>query len=403
MSKTTDQECAERLAEIRRSVGTDHEIQWSPRTAHFLLAELDRVTAERDHSVFLRDEAQEADIHLRKRLQEALDFAEELRTTEPGRLITERDTALADLKRVEAERDAARQSAFVDWPATCAAMERSRNAWAEKCAGLEVERDRLALAVECLNALESKAHHSAYLLRNALEKMRARDVGEGFFHDCPGNCSICVRAEAALAATDMSKKPENIDTSAGHVDAAATEAKPVSDCKTDSDGACICGYPDKQRIAELEATCATKDEALRGLIRAWEKFGPALATLRGTPTSLDKARAALASDAGKALLERLEKAEEIAAEELNDTEFWKAKAGENLLRAEKAERELKEMEEDADASAAEWRRDARSQAFAECAEIARNCDWLGGSPEGKSSSLRETIANTIEARARGGT
>lgn len=46
---------------------------------------------------------------------------------------------------------------------------------------------------------------------------------------------------------------------------------------------------------------------------------------------------------------------------------------------------------------------ARAKAIENAAKVALECDWLGGSPEGKYSSLRETIAAAIRAMKDGGT
>ncbi len=41
---------------------------------------------------------------------------------------------------------------------------------------------------------------------------------------------------------------------------------------------------------------------------------------------------------------------------------------------------------------------ARAKALEDAAKVAEECDWLAGPPEGKSSSLRETIAAAIRAK-----
>lgn len=197
----------------------------------------------------------------------------------------------------------------------------------------------------------------------------------------------------------------------------------ASDCPTHG------GKPThQQRIAELESQCAAMREALEPAYKALD------ATEWMPAEWYREADAALASDTGKALLERHKADHEDTMNLLSQaTQKWQTA----MARAENAERELRgladirdtlrEVCEERDKAerelaafggvtaltvdaagdnpaitldvrelAAAHNRDVRSQAFAECAEIARE---VGAAQP----LLAERTAQAIEARARGET
>lgn len=134
--------------------------------------------------------------------------------------------------------------------------------------------------------------------------------------------------------------------------------------------------------AELEAQCAAMRKALERFVFLMKdaaynaQEGGLEDFLRCVARLAVDAEFALAVDAGKALLERLKKAE-----------------------AELAKLESITMQEVLEPD----RIQTRAKALEDAARVALECDWLGGSPEGKYSSLRETIAAAIRALKDGGT
>lgn len=124
-----------------------------------------------------------------------------------------------------------------------------------------------------------------------------------------------------------------------------------------------------ERIADLEAQCAAMNEALRAGVMGYD------ADLRasrghGLPVALwDWVQRALAPDAGKALLERLEHHRKTATKYLSALEeckgrLAKAEAIANLNTA-KVDAELERIDESLEKHVTE----ARTQAFEECAKV----------------------------------
>jgi hypothetical protein len=185
-----------------------------------------------------------------------------------------------------------------------------------------------------------------------------------------------------------------------------------------------------QRCAQLEAQCAAMREAIQThseCVTVCDRCG------HETPNSTDDVCRALASSAGKALLERLEKAERLVTElrcTLDGADCTQREGGDTRhcrvdklcwrCRAEKAERELETRYAETTPDEIQALRKAgpdvmlaeilryrnmlgramhnTEKAFAECAELVRSGTW---SPTPDGVSIRDFIAQAIRAKAGG--
>lgn len=120
----------------------------------------------------------------------------------------------------------------------------------------------------------------------------------------------------------------------------------------------------ERRIQELEAQCAATRKALGKMNRAVAELVACGSILDDdVRPEIDLAESALATDAGKAMLERLERAETESA-------GWKAAMNVHAERAEKAERERDEFEARIDSESAQAQEDRWNQALEEAAKVA---------------------------------
>lgn len=117
----------------------------------------------------------------------------------------------------------------------------------------------------------------------------------------------------------------------------------------------------ERRIQELEAQCAAMREALEAISQMTDAEHDDDEHEPDCGVSI--ARAALAADAGKEMLERLERAETEGA-------GWKAAMNVHAERAEKAERERNEFEARIDSESAQAQEDRWNQALEDAAKVA---------------------------------